>query len=94
VDDMKDCKETKFKNYCLAYYGEDGIYEDFFGDLTENELEAAIKARKDYKGLEFCGDSYDREIVRDLIFFFRGCSLSSLEHQNIVGKILNVQSLR
>lgn len=86
--------KTGFKDYCLAFYGQDGLYPSFLPDLSEEELDKAISERIDFKGLDFCGDSYDREIVRDLMFYYRGSKLSSLEHQNIVGKILYEQSIR
>jgi hypothetical protein len=58
---------TEFYDYVLSFYGKDGIYP-----MGAN-LTLVRKATKDLirilkiKGQEFCGDSVDRELVRDLL---------------------------
>ena len=58
---------TEFYDYVLSFYGKDGIYP-----MGAN-LTLVRKATQDLvhilqiKGEEFCGDSIDRELVRDLL---------------------------
>jgi hypothetical protein len=58
---------TEFHDYVLSFYGPEGIYP-----MGAN-LTLVRKATKDLirilkiKGQEFCGDSIDRELVRDLL---------------------------
>jgi hypothetical protein len=58
---------TEFYDYVLSFYGSDGIYP------MGATLPVVRKATKDLirilkiKGQEFCGDSIDRELVRDLL---------------------------
>jgi len=58
---------TEFYDYVLSFYGKDGIYP------MGATLTVVRKATKDLirilkiKGQEFCGDSVDRELVRDLL---------------------------
>jgi hypothetical protein len=60
---------TEFYDYVLSFYGEDGIYPMMPApNLTviksaTNDLIRILKI----KGQKFCGDSIDREIVRDLL---------------------------
>lgn len=58
---------TDFYDYVLSFYGANGIYP--MGATTELIKQATsthIKILK-LKGEEFCGDSIDRECVRDLL---------------------------
>ena len=58
---------TEFYDYVLSFYGKGGIYP------MGATLTVVRKATKDLirilkiKGQEFCGDSVDRELVRDLL---------------------------
>lgn len=58
---------TEFYDYVLSFYGPDGIYPmgatlDIVQKAT-NDLISILQI----KGEEFCGDSIDRELVRDLM---------------------------
>ena len=56
-----------FIDYTLTFYGPDGIYP-MGANLTvvRNATNDIIKIAR-IKGEEFCGDSIDRELVRDLL---------------------------
>jgi hypothetical protein len=56
-----------FIDYTLTFYGTDGIYP-MGADRTVilNATNDIIKIAE-IKGEEFCGDSIDRELVRDLL---------------------------
>ena len=58
-----------FTQYMLDFYGPDSeIYPELgFNELQINIATAIYKMRLDAKGEEFCGDSVDRENVRDII---------------------------
>ena len=57
-----------FIDYCMSFYGADGLYP-----ITGINRTVVRKATNDIiridkiKGQEFCGDSVDREQVRDLL---------------------------
>ncbi len=58
---------TEFYDYVLSFYGPGGIYP-MGATLTvvqkaTNDLISILQI----KGQEFCGDSIDRELVRDLM---------------------------
>jgi hypothetical protein len=58
---------TEFYDYVLSFYGPDGIYP-MGATLTvvqkaTNDLISILQI----KGQEFCGDSIDRELVRDIM---------------------------
>jgi len=58
---------TEFYDYVLSFYGPGGIYPmgatlDIVQKAT-NDLISILQI----KGEEFCGDSIDRELVRDLM---------------------------
>ena len=62
---MTDLQE--FYDYVLSFYGADGIYP--MGatlELIEQATLTHLQILK-LKGQEFCGDSIDRELVRDLL---------------------------
>jgi hypothetical protein len=60
---------TEFYDYVLSFYGKDGIYP-----MMPTPNSTVIKSATndlirilEIKGEEFCGDSIDRELVRDLL---------------------------
>ena len=58
-----------FTQYLLDFYGPNSIYNLGF---TREQIQLATQLYKcrledDYPGEEFCGDSVDRERVRDII---------------------------
>lgn len=60
-----------FIEYCLSFYGEGGLYD--MGATREEILAACflyLTARTD-ASLNFCGDSVDREGVRDCLTTMR-----------------------
>jgi hypothetical protein len=58
---------TEFYDYVLSFYGPQGIYP-MGANLTvvRKATQDLIRILK-IKGQEFCGDSIDRELVRDLL---------------------------
>lgn len=57
----------KFKEYFDSFYGKDGIYP--IKDTPVDVIEALITLRKYmHSDSEFVGDSFDRELIRDIIF--------------------------
>jgi hypothetical protein len=57
----------EFYDYVLSFYGADGLYPmDATLKLIKQATSTHIKILK-LKGDEFCGDSIDRECVRDLL---------------------------
>jgi hypothetical protein len=57
-----------FVSYVMGFYGPAGIYPEF--DFTFAEVEGATKIyMRDQP--DFCGDSLDRERVRDLVVKLR-----------------------
>ena len=69
-------KYFQFINYCWAFYRPQGIHGDFFAHtLTIEELTRAVDLRAKIKTPEFHGndlDSFDRELVRDIMLAVRG----------------------
>jgi hypothetical protein len=58
---------TEFYDYVLSFYGPEGIYPMGANmTLVQKATKDLIKILK-IKGQEFCGDSIDRELVRDLL---------------------------
>ena len=56
-----------FYDYVLSFYGDGGLYPmSATLDLIEQATLTHIKILE-LKGNEFCGDSVDRECVRDLL---------------------------
>lgn len=71
-------KNSEFVDYVLSFYGKDGIYgndKSFIGEpFTKEEIEYATEIRKTHPtsaSMEFCGDSADRELVRDIVLLLR-----------------------
>lgn len=57
----------EFYNYVLSFYGAGGLYPmSATLDLIEQATLTHIQILE-LKGSEFCGDSIDRECVRDLL---------------------------
>lgn len=57
----------QFIEYCLDFYGKNGIYDYGF---TVEEIELATRLYQlgcERSGEKFCGDTIDRERVRDII---------------------------
>jgi hypothetical protein len=58
---------TEFYDYVLSFYGPGGIYPmGATPDLVECATSDLVQILQ-IKGQEFCGDSFDRELVRDLL---------------------------
>jgi hypothetical protein len=56
-----------FIDYTLTFYGPDGIYPMGANrTVVRNATNDVMRIAK-LKGEEFCGDSIDRELVRDLL---------------------------
>ena len=60
---------SNFTRYMLEFYGADSIYNLGFTAEQVNLATQLYKCRleQNYPGQEFCGDSVDRERVRDII---------------------------
>jgi hypothetical protein len=54
----------EFIEYVLSFYGPRGLYDYSF---TRKEVEAAIEIRLQDEKIEFAADSFDRELVRDIV---------------------------
>lgn len=66
-------KKQEFIDYVWSFYAPNDLYGDFFENtLTKEEIVKALKIRLANKKLAFDGDSMDREIVRDIMFYNRG----------------------
>jgi hypothetical protein len=62
-----------FIEYCEEFYAPNGIYGHFFeNNLASLDLIRACEIVFRLTGKEFCGDSFDRERVRDLLLFKAG----------------------
>ena len=61
--------KIEFIDYCLAFYGDGGIY-DF--KMTREELTEGLERRlKNRPDVPFEGDTIDREFVRDEVLAMR-----------------------
>ena len=56
-----------FIDYTLTFYGPDGIYPMGANRTVVRNATNDIIKIAEIKGEEFCGDSIDRELVRDLL---------------------------
>ena len=56
-----------FIDYVLSFYGPDGLYPMSANRTVVRKATNDIIKIGKIKGEEFCGDSYDREQVRDLL---------------------------
>ena len=60
-------KVDEFVSYCLGFYGQGGLYEEYnFTDEMIRDCTLWYVNSEEYLG-KFCGDSVDREFVRDLV---------------------------
>jgi hypothetical protein len=58
---------NQFIDYVMSFYGPDGLYPMDANRTTVRKATNDIVRIAKIKGQEFCGDSYDREQVRDLM---------------------------
>jgi len=59
-----------FETYVLQFYGKGGIYD--YGFLRQ-DVRKALKIRMEkFPEIEFSGDSFDRELIRDIVLKSRG----------------------
>ena len=56
-----------FIDYVLSFYGPDGLYPMSANRTVVRKATNDIIKIVKIKGQEFCGDSVDRELVRDLL---------------------------
>jgi hypothetical protein len=81
-----------FKKYVKGFYGKDEIWSEFFPPVgvSNEEVNLAVS-----QYIEYCktkddqwggGDSFDREIVRDIMFYNRG-TRKGLEYQRAIKEI-------
>ena len=69
--------EKRFLEYVFSFYGPNEMYGDFFKNtLTKQELFAAINLFQRKGGKTFLGDTFDREIVRDILLTMRGVDIT------------------
>lgn len=67
----KELKE--FKAYVWSFYGPKGHYGEFFDyKLTKKEIDSALVLMLSHPKFNFEGDSFDREILRDILLYARG----------------------
>tara|TARA_R100000700_G_C3149435_1_gene128577 strand:- start:77 stop:379 length:303 start_codon:yes stop_codon:yes gene_type:complete len=74
-------EKENFVSYCLSFYGKNEIYDI---GATREEIEKALEVRctdqsgilrefdKPLSEIEFDGDSFDREMIRDIVLTLRG----------------------
>jgi len=66
----KEMNEFDFETYVLQFYGKGGTYD--YGFLRQ-DIQKALKIRMEkFPEIEFGGDSFDRELVRDIVLKSRG----------------------
>ena len=53
-----------FIEYVMSFYGPEGIYDM---NATREEVEDALAIRLENAEIEFAADSFDRELIRDII---------------------------
>jgi len=66
---IPDQQLQHFVNYCLEFYGVNGIYDYGF---TAEEIVSATREYCSLEDTKFYGDTADREFVRDIVFKNRG----------------------
>jgi hypothetical protein len=69
--------ETEFLKYVREFYGTKGLYAEFFATNPPqaSDYRAAYRtllALRKKAGIEFEGDSFDREHLRDILFVRMG----------------------
>ena len=65
--------QQEFIKYVKTFYGEGGIYPDFFAKNrpTDDDYAAAYKQLRELRkkqGIAFDGDTFDRETLRDILY--------------------------
>jgi hypothetical protein len=83
---------TSFLTYLDNFYGEDGMYNDFFKDkkgLTKKQLLfCAIVLQATVEDFN-CEDTFDREMVRDFAFFyFENSTYDQIEYGESINKCI------
>ncbi len=80
-------RNTNFEKYVMSFYGPNEVYGWFFNNNLA--LDEVIKAIKQYK--KYCrsnnryneirtgGDTIDREMVRDQVFYNRGYTMEEIK---------------
>lgn len=67
---MNQFDQFDFETYVLQFYGKGGIYD--YGFLRQ-DVRKALKIRMEkFPEIEFGGDSFDRELIRDIVLKSRG----------------------
>lgn len=90
-------KRNEFIEYCLCFYGENGLYPEFFNQcpLSIDDLNRALDLRLVWKEVPFCGDTLDRELIRDILFVLKGkAKISEVENSIGVVSILSESAVR
>jgi hypothetical protein len=69
--------ETEFLKYVREFYGPKGLYAEFFATNPpeQSDYKAAFRTLLTLRkkaGVEFEGDSFDREHLRDILFVRMG----------------------
>lgn len=63
--------KNDFAQYVYSFYGQNGLYSDFFKTpVTMERIDRATQTRQNHpklRNIPFDGDSYDRELVRDIM---------------------------
>jgi len=60
-----------FTQYVLSFYGDDGIYDIGASQAEVEQATDLLKNHPDFATVEFLGDSFDREMTRDIILLLR-----------------------
>jgi hypothetical protein len=72
-------EQTAFIAYVLSFYGKGQMYSNFFKKpVTKVRVTKAVKQLLAIDR-EFCADSYDRELVRDIMLQAEG--VTNTEHK-------------
>lgn len=86
-------KTKEFEKYIYKFYGPTGIYAEFFDHcLNFDIIKRAIRLRKQIKSVQFCSDSFDRELIRDIMFVLLG-KTKNVEYPHILIKSKTIKSL-
>jgi hypothetical protein len=79
MDKHEEYRKTRagFIEYAKEFYGQNGIYAEFFAQNrpTHADFSAAytdLLALRRKQGIDFDGDTFDREVLRDLLFVRMG----------------------
>lgn len=69
--------QAEFLKYVREFYGPKGIYSEFFAMNRPQASDYAaafrtLMALRGKQGIEFDGDSFDRETLRDILFVRMG----------------------